>query len=107
MNTRSLRFRLIVWYATLLVGCFIVLGSAAYIALDIYLTRALDSSLVRRGRQIEQLLAQQIRHNNVDGLGVEIDSRYAPSVNDRFVRVSMADGKVLFESATPPSLKFF
>jgi heavy metal sensor kinase len=107
MNTRSLRFRLIVWYATLLAGCFIVLGSAAYIALDIYLTRALGGSLVRRGRQIEQLLAQQIRHNNLDTLGVEIESRYGPSVNERFVRVTAPDGKVLFQSATPPSLKFF
>jgi heavy metal sensor kinase len=107
VNTRSLRFRLIVWYASLLAGCFIILGSAAYIALDIYLTRALGASLQRRGRQIEQLLAQQIRHNNLDGLGMEIDSWYAPSVNDRFVRVSTADGKVLFQSATPPSLKFF
>src|SRR5262249_45145577 len=79
---------------------------AAYIALDIYLTRALGASLLRRGRQVEQLLAQQIRHNNVEGLGVEIESRYAPTVNDRFVRVSTPDGKILFESATPPSLKF-
>jgi heavy metal sensor kinase len=96
-----------VWYASLLAGCFILLGSAAYIALDIYLTRALGASLVRRGRQVEQLLAQQIRHNNVEGLGAEIESRYAPTVNDRFVRVSTHDGRILFESATPPSLKFF
>ena len=97
MNTRSLRFRLIVWYASLLAGCFVLLGSAAYIALDSYLTRALKGSLQRRGRQIEQLMAQQIRHNNLASLGVEIESRYAPSVNDRFVRVSTADGNILFQ----------
>jgi heavy metal sensor kinase len=98
---------LIVWYATLLAGCFIVLGSAAYIALDIYLTRAQGAGLLRRGRQIEQLLAQQIRRNNLEGLGAEIETRYAPSVNERFVRVSTVDGNVIFHSATPPSLKFF
>jgi heavy metal sensor kinase len=107
VNTRSLRFRLIVWYATLLAGCFIVLGSAAYVALDIYLTRALSAALQRRGRQIEQLLAQEIRRNNFDGFGAEIDSRYAPSVNERFVRVSTATGNIVFQSATPPTLKFF
>ena len=30
MNTRSLRFQLIAWYAALLTGCFALIGAATY-----------------------------------------------------------------------------
>src|ERR1041385_100779 len=107
MNTRSLRFRLIVWYAGLLVGCFVLRGATAYFSLDSYLTRALRESLQRRGRQIEQLFVQQARQQHPDNIGVEGESRYWPCVNDRLCRIASQDGKIVFQSSAPPSHKFF
>src|SRR4029077_16633604 len=78
-----------------------------YVTLDSYLTRALGESMLRRARQIEQLLVQQARQHDLESIGVEIESRYSPGLNDRLVRISSQSGKILFQSTTPPSRKFF
>jgi len=106
VNTRSLKFQLIVWYASLLAGGFVLLGAAAYLALEKYLVGALKESQMRRGRQIAQLVTEESKRHEVSNVGSEIDTRYAPSLNDRFVRVSRQNGEVIYISATPASLTF-
>lgn len=106
MNMRSLKFQLIVWYASLLAGGFVLLGAAAYVALDRYLIGALKESQMRRARQIAQLVAEESRKHVVSGVGSEIEARYAPSLNDRFVRVCRENGEVIYISGTPASLSF-
>ena len=52
MNTRSIRFRLIAWYAGLLTVAFLLLGALLFLRLQTYLEdNALDTQ-VRRARQI-------------------------------------------------------
>jgi hypothetical protein len=41
MNTRSLKFQLIGWYALVLTGCFALLAAATYLALQKSLVGAL------------------------------------------------------------------
>src|SRR5690242_1864354 len=106
MNTRSLKFQLIVWYASLLAGGFVLLGAAAYAALEHYLISALKESQFRRARQIAQLVTEESKKRLVANVGSEIDARYAPSLNDRFVRVSRENGEVVYLSGTPASLTF-
>jgi len=106
MNTRSLRFQLIAWYAALLMGSFSLLGSATYFVLQASLTEALKDSLLRRGRQLGQLLFDESKNHDEQRLGVEIESRYAPGLNDRFVRVTRADGQTLYLSQTPKDQSF-
>jgi heavy metal sensor kinase len=106
VNTRSLKFQLIVWYASLLTGGFLLLGAAAYLALEKYLVGALKESQMRRGRQIAQLVTEESKKHEVSNVGSEIDTRYAPSLNDRFVRVSRQNGEVIYISAAPASLTF-
>lgn len=106
MNTRSLKFQLIVWYASLLAGGFVLLGVAAYIALQSYLIGALKESQLRRARQIAQLVTEESKKYAVANVGGEIETRYAPSLNDRFVRVSRPNGEVLYLSSAPASLTF-
>src|SRR5690242_18801958 len=101
MNTRSLRFQLVVWYAALLAGCFIVLGTIAYLVLQNSLISALKESQWRRARQIGQLLREEVRENNLGRLGQDVETRYAPGFNDRFVRVSRRDGELIFLSKAP------
>lgn len=106
MNTQSLRFRLIGWYACLLVGCFVLLGVATYLALRTSLVSAVKENQLRRARQIAQLLREEIEHQNQGQVGGEIEARYAPNVNDRFVRISQRDGVLLYLSGPPKSQAF-
>lgn len=106
MNTRSLKFQLLAWYAVLLAGGFGLLGVGTYLALDRSLTGALLDSQLRRARQLAQLLLEEHQHQTDRRVGEEIESRYAPDLNDRFVRVTRADGEVLYLSAAPKDQSF-
>jgi heavy metal sensor kinase len=106
MNTKGLKFRLIVWYAGLLTGCFLFLGGACYVLLQGYMVGALKQSLLRRGRQIGQLVVSESERQGTAGAGSEIESRYAPGLNERFVRVSRKDGDILYTSSPPVSHSF-
>jgi len=106
VNTQSLRFRLIGWYACLLVGCFLLLGAATYLALRTSLVGAVKENQLRRARQIAQLLREKIELHNENQVGNEIEARYAPDLNDRFVRISQKDGVVLYLSSPPKSQSF-
>jgi heavy metal sensor kinase len=106
MNTRSLKFQLIAWYAALLAGSFALLGAATFIVLRASLTESLEDSLLRRARQLGQLLFDESRHHNEAQVGDEIESRYAPDVNDRFVRVTRGDGATLYLSLPPKDQSF-
>jgi len=106
MNTRSLKFRLIVWYAGLLLGLFALLGLSTYLALRSSLVSSLKDSQLRRARQVAQLLREEIQRHTENSVGEEIQARYAPDVNDRFVRVTTPDGALLYLSAPPKSQSF-
>ena len=52
MNPRSLRFRLVAWYAGLLTAVFLLFGLAMFQVLRQYLEQSLAESLRRRSEQI-------------------------------------------------------
>src|SRR5208282_4626254 len=98
MNTRSLKFQLIAWYAALLAGGFLVLGAITYLVLQGSLVGALKESQLRRARQVSQLLRDEIQSHRQAETGAEVETRYAPGLNDRFVRISRRDGSLLYLS---------
>jgi heavy metal sensor kinase len=106
MNTRSLRFQLVAWYAALLTGCFALIGAATYVVLQSSLVGALKENQLRRARQIGQLLLEEIPRQGEAQVGNEINGRYAPGLNDRFVRVTRADGGLLYVSQPPKERNF-
>jgi heavy metal sensor kinase len=106
MNTRSLRFQLVAWYAGLLVGCFALIGGATYVVLENYLVGALKENQLRRARQIGQLLLEEVQHHGETRVGAEIEARYAPSLNDRFVRITRSNASVLYASEPPKDGSF-
>jgi len=106
VNTRSLKFRLITWYAGVLTGGFVLIGATAYVVLQNSLVGALKQTQLRRGRQISQLLLEEIPRQGETRIGDEIEARYAPGVNDRFVRVTRADGELLYVSRPPRDREF-
>jgi heavy metal sensor kinase len=106
MNTRSLRFQLVAWYATLLTGCFVLIGAATYVVLQSSLVGALRETQLRRARQIGQLLLEEIRGSGEARVGEEIQARYAPDLNGRFVRITRSDGTLLYVSPAPKDQTF-
>jgi len=106
MNTRSLRFQLIAWYAGLLAGCFALIGGATYLVLQSSLVGALRENQLRRARQVAQLVSEQAQSHQETRVGDEIEARYAPGLNDRFVRVTRSDGTVLYVSEPPKDRSF-
>ena len=98
MNTRSIKFRLIAWYAGWLGVLFLIFGIAVYKSLEYYLERALRDSLDRRVRQVTDLVERSAL--DWDHLRPEIQSRFAPEANNRFMRVTV-DGDVKYLSGAP------
>ena len=106
MNTRSLRFQLVAWYAGLLTGCFVLIGAATYVVIQNSLVGALRETQLRRARQIGQLLLDEIRGAGEARVGEEIQARYAPDLNGRFVRITRNDGGLLYVSPAPKDQSF-
>jgi heavy metal sensor kinase len=106
MNARSLKFQLIGWYAGVLTGCFALLAVATYLALQTSLVRALKENQLRRARQIGELVRGDVEHLGQAKVGQEVEVRYAPALNDRFVRITQRDGAILYLSSSPTNQGF-
>jgi len=106
MNTRSLEFQLLAWYAALLVCGFALLGTATYLVLQSSLTGALKDSQLRRARQIAQLVLEAGQRAGDTRVGEDVEERYAPGLNDRFARITRGDGLVLYLSHPPKDQSF-
>ena len=96
MNTRSLRFRLIIWYAGLLTGVFLLCGATMCQALRHYLKQSLAESLLRRTQQIAASLLAGVEKTGEPFVVSEIKARYAPENYDRYIRLSRRDGTVVY-----------
>src|SRR6266516_4919556 len=101
MITRSIRFRMALWYAALLAGALALFGAATYLGLERYLQKSLEESLVKQARSIGDVLIVNINQSGEDYVNNEITEHYSPEINGRLVRVTMADGKQIFISGLP------
>ena len=101
MNARSLSFRLVAWYAGVLTAVFVLLGLLTFLFLRHYLEANLLDTQARRARQIAGTLVAQARRESEAALRGEVEQLYSPEINDRFIRVSRADGHVVYASGMP------
>jgi len=106
MNTRSIRFRLTVWYAGLLAGLLVLFGASVYIGLSHYLELTLKDSLTNEAQQIGDRLLVNVGVSGEEYVADEIKEHLAPELNDLFVRVTRADGSTLYESGSPKDGSF-
>ena len=108
MNTRSLSFRLVAWYASLLTGVFILLGVIMYFDLRHFLENTLRESQAHRAQQMADTVVAQIGTMGPDYVGREIKARYEPELNDRFIRVTRLDGNggTIYASGMPKDQSF-
>lgn len=103
MNTRSLKFRLVVWYAGWLTALFVVFGFFVYGSLNHYLKEALREGLARRARQVASIVQRPAVDWTV--LGREIQTHFAPEANNRFTRVTV-NGIVTYVAGPPADHSF-
>jgi heavy metal sensor kinase len=106
MSTRSLRFRLIAWYAGLLTAVFFLLAVLMFVGLKHYLIASLAEAQERRAQQIADTLLANVKQTGEAFVGKEINSLYAPEINDRFIRISRQDGSVVYASKPPTDGSF-
>lgn len=103
MNTRSLRFRLVVWYAGSLTVLFAAFGVFNYTSLKSEMEKSTREALARRARQV----AATVQRSTLGKaeLDIEIQNHFAPEVNNRFTRVTV-DGEEIYMSGQPADRGF-
>src|ERR1700742_3640383 len=106
MNSQSIHFRLIVWYAGVLLLVLIGFGAFTYTTLRFYSHQVLHETMSHRAQQIADLLASDAAAKDPEFVGREVTKRYDPATNDRLVRVTHADGRLLYLSAPPVNHSF-
>ena len=106
MNTRSIRFRLTAWYGGILVVLGLVFGAYCYWRLDHFLAVYVTELFSHRAERIASTLLANVGWSGEAYLGREIEIRYAPEANDRFIRVTTSDGSVVYISGEPYDQSF-
>jgi heavy metal sensor kinase len=103
VNTRSLKFRLVAWYAGWLTALFVVFGIFVYLSLGHYLEKSLREALARRARQVAEMVQRSTLDKSI--LSSEIPKTFTPEVNNRFTRV-VANGLPIYISGLPADRSF-
>ena len=106
MNTRSIGFRLTLLYAGLLFLVGLAFGVYSYFSLSRHLSWDLRQFVSHRAEQIADRLVSKIEQNGDDFVKSEIEARYAPELNDRFIRVTRDSGFVVYTSGLPNDHSF-
>lgn len=106
MNTRSLRFQLGLWYAGLLTGVFVLLALATIIVLKHYLEANVRETQLRRARQVAQVLSPSVLQKGPAAIREEVEARFSPGLNNRFVQIRRPDGPVMYRSSAPQDRRF-
>jgi heavy metal sensor kinase len=106
MSTRSIRFRLVAWYAGLLTGVFLLLGTLMYFNLKHYLENDLSETQARRSRQIADTLLARVSQTGEAHVASEVKDLYEPEINDRFIRITRSDGSLVYVSGAPKDQSF-
>ena len=101
MNTRSLSFRLVTWYAGVLTLVFVLLGALTIILLRQYLESNVLDTQARRARQIVDTLVAAVSRTGETDMAREVEELYAPEANERFIRITRGDGHVVYASGNP------
>lgn len=106
MNTGSLSFRLVTWYAGLLTLVFVLLGALTVLLLRQYLEANVLDTQARRARQIADTLVASVNRTGESAIGREVADLYAPEENERYIRITGGDGHVVYVSGEPRDRSF-
>jgi heavy metal sensor kinase len=106
MSTRSIRFRLTVWYAGLLGGLLVLFGVFIYFTLAQFLERGLQETLSKEAQTIGEALLRNVNQTGDAYVVNEIEEHFAPRITSHFLRVTRGNGSLLYQSSAPQSGAF-
>lgn len=106
MNTRSIHFRLILWYSSLVVLVSLAFGAYIYRGVEIWLYNEMEHTLTRRALQISANILTRVPVPPPEAIATQIHSVYSPEANNRFIRILRSDGSVLYVSGRPKDDSF-
>ena len=95
---RSIRARLITLYVVTLSLIFVCFGGYTYWGFKQYLIRSLQQTLTRRAHQIASTILSDMPQRGASYVSSEIQARYAPELNERFIRITDHAGHTIYES---------
>ncbi len=95
---RSIRSQLITLYVGLLALVFVCFGAYIYWGFHAYLVHALDLTLDRRAQQIASTILAELPARGPAYVATEIQARYAPELNERVMRITDTQGRVVYAS---------
>jgi heavy metal sensor kinase len=101
INIRSIQFRLILWYSTLVVTVLVAFGAYIYRQVETGLYADLERTLHRRGTQIAVDILPQLPQHSPQEIARQIREVYSPEATGRFIRIRRTDASVLYLSGAP------
>jgi len=96
--SRSIRTKLITFYVGILALVFVCFGLYIYAGFKTYLIHSIRQTLTWRAQQIASTFLQEIPVKGESMVGNEIQTRYAPELNERVIRITDARGHQVYGS---------
>jgi heavy metal sensor kinase len=106
MNPRSISFRLVAWYACLLALLLVLLNTLLYYDLRHFLVNQVRQTQARRASQIAHQLLAHVSQTGEAYVASQTKYWYQPEINDRFIRITRADGTLFYASGSPQDGSF-
>ena len=106
MNPRSISFRLVAWYVGWLAVIFVLLCALLYLDLRHFLENDLRQTQARRARQIANTLLVHVKQTGETAVATQTKDWYEPEINARFIRITRADGTLVYVSGPPKDGSF-
>ena len=97
-HNRSIRYRLITLYVCLLALVFVCFGAYTYWGFQKFLVSSLEKTLLRRANQIASTILEELPAHGKSYVANEIQLRYAPELNERVIRITDANGQLIYAS---------
>jgi len=106
VNTSSIHFRLPAWYAGLLTLVYVLVAALLVQRVASFLEQNVLDTQARRARQIAATLVVPLAREAPATLAAQVRALYSPELSDRFIRITAADGSVLYRSGEPSDHSF-
>ena len=107
MSSRSISFRLVLWYSLLLTGIFTALFALLYLSVGLFLQNDMSQSQLRRAQQIANTLLATPNLADKERVAARAKEWFEPESNDRFIRITrLSDGNLIYASGPPADGSF-
>jgi heavy metal sensor kinase len=86
------------WFAGLLVCLLVLFGASVYFGLRSYLQRHMRAALSEQAFAVGEEIGERVTEKRLPTIVNYLNEKFAPQLNARFIRITNADGGVLYLS---------